>query len=182
MTIRLQKVVGMPPALAEPAGGGSSLTPTQFASVPLPPAPTSQSAQPGAPLHFARPTVLLETLLATRLELLSRDRVWPPHTLAQRQAVLMGLWHERPPGLFEHGGTAESIERCLAAAFADAAAGRKLEATLQLKRAYYLVCCTASAGTRARVRTEGAPGNGGGAPGEPSSITPSLRAGSRPTR
>lgn len=116
----------------------------------------------GTPLsaRFARPTLLLETLLATRLELLSRDHAWPPHTLAQRRAVLMRLWEQRAPGLFEQDGTADSIERCLQAAFAEAAAGRKLEAALQFKRAYYLVCCTASSGSRARL-------HGGGNNGEP---------------
>ncbi|AGW89041.1 hypothetical protein N234_03290 [Ralstonia pickettii DTP0602] len=153
MTIRLQKAVGMPPALADPPGGGRVLTHAQLASTPsTPSSPPSLHARPGGPLHFARPTLLLETLLATRLELLSRDQAWPPHTLARRQAVLMQLWQERPPGLFEHGGTAESIARCLHAAFAEAAAGRRLEAAQQFKRAYYLVCCTASAGTRVRLR------------------------------
>ncbi|WP_454710173.1 hypothetical protein [Cupriavidus nantongensis] len=103
------------------------------------------------PARFARPTMLLETLLATRLELLGRDHAWPPHTLAQRRAVLMRLWEQRTAGLFEQGGTAESIERCLHAAFAEAAAGHRLEAALQLKRAYYLVCCTASSGSRVRL-------------------------------
>ncbi|MFS8976490.1 hypothetical protein PO002_18625 [Cupriavidus necator] len=167
MTIRLQKAVGMPPALADMAGGGSALMPAQLASAPSFP-PSSLPAHSGAPLHFARPTMLLETLLATRLELLSRDDAWPPHTLAQRQAVLMRMWDERPPGLFEHGGTAESIAQCLHAAFADAAAGRRLEAALQFKRAYYLVCCTASAGTRARLRPDAPPvtttGSGSGEP------------------
>lgn len=111
------------------------------------------------PARFARPTLLLETLLATRLELLSRDHIWPPHTLAQRRAVLMRLWDQRAPGLFEQDGTADSIERCLHAAFAEAAAGRRLEAALQFKRAYYLVCCTASSGSRARLH--------GGNNGEP---------------
>ncbi|NUO87854.1 MAG: hypothetical protein HOQ37_17315 [Cupriavidus sp.] len=112
-----------------------------------------------APLRarFARPTLLLETLLATRLELLSRDHGWPPHTLAQRRAVLMRLWEQRAPGLFELDGTADSIERCLQAAFAEAAAGRRLEAALQLKRAYYLECCTASSGSRARMHGNGGP-------------------------
>lgn len=107
--------------------------------------------------RLARPTLLLETLLATRVELLSRDHGWPPHTLAQRRAVLMRLWEQRAPGLFEQDGTADSIERCLQAAFAEAAAGRRLEAALQFKRAYYLVCCTASSGSRARLHGNGGP-------------------------
>ncbi|SPA48226.1 hypothetical protein CBM2638_A10931 [Cupriavidus taiwanensis] len=107
--------------------------------------------------RLARPTLLLETLLATRVELLSRDHGWPPHTLAQRRAVLMRLWEQRAPGLFEQDGTADSIERCLQAAFAEAAAGRRLEAALQFKRAYYLVCCTASSGSRARLHGHGGP-------------------------
>ena len=125
----------------------------------LPAALVDASGRPDAtelPARVARPTLLLETLLATRLELLSRDHGWPPHTLAQRRAVLMRLWEQRAPGLFEQDGTADSIERCLQAAFAEAAAGRRLEAALQFKRAYYLVCCTASSGSRARLR-----GNGG---------------------
>ncbi|UDM49841.1 hypothetical protein [Cupriavidus sp. MP-37] len=113
------------------------------------------------PARFARPTLLLETLLATRLELLSRDHAWPPHTLAQRRAVLMRLWEQRAPGLFEQDGTADSIERCLQAAFAEAGAGRRLEAALQFKRAYYLVCCTASSGSRARLHGGGNSGNKG---------------------
>ncbi|SOZ37120.1 hypothetical protein [Cupriavidus neocaledonicus] len=120
-------------------------------------APGSAAAAP-LPARFARPTLLLETLLATRLELLSRDHAWPPHTLAQRRAVLMRLWEQRTPGLFEQGGTADSIERCLQAAFAEAAGGRRLEAALQFKRAYYLVCCTASSGSRARLPGSGGPG------------------------
>ena len=128
-------------------------------AVDLPAALVDASGSPDAtalPARVARPTLLLETLLATRLELLSRDHGWPPHTLAQRRAVLMRLWEQRAPGLFEQDGTADSIERCLQAAFAEAAAGRRLEAALQFKRAYYLVCCTASSGSRARLR-----GNGG---------------------
>lgn len=123
----------------------------------------------GTPLsaRFARPTLLLETLLATRLELLSRDHAWPPHTLAQRRAVLMRLWEQRAPGLFEQDGTADSIERCLQAAFAEAAAGRKLEAALQFKRAYYLVCCTASSGSRARLHGGSNGDNNGGNNVEP---------------
>jgi hypothetical protein len=144
MTIRLQRAVGMPPALADRAGAGSGIAPAQWAQGPA----------PAAAAPFARPILLLETLLAMRLELLSRERAWPPQTQAQRQAVLMRLWEQRPPGLFEQGGTAESIARCLQTAFAEAAAGRKLEAALQFKRAYYLVCCTASAGARARLRPD----------------------------
>ncbi|SPA46566.1 hypothetical protein [Cupriavidus taiwanensis] len=117
--------------------------------------------------RFARPTLLLETLLATRLELLSRDHGWPPHTLAQRRAVLMRLWEQRAPGLFEQDGTADSIERCLHAAFAEAAAGRRLEAALQFKRAYYLVCCTASSGSRARLHGGHGGGRIGGNSGRP---------------
>lgn len=155
----------MPLALADPAGGGSALTHAQLASTPsTPSSPSSLHARPGATLHFARPTVLLETLLATRLELLSRDQAWPPHTLARRQAVLMRLWQERPPGLFEHGGTAETIACCLHAAFAEAAAGRRLEAAQHFKRAYYLVCCTASAGTRGRMRPDAVNESRGGEP------------------
>lgn len=130
----------------------------------LPGALVDATAPAGAiplPARFARPTLLLETLLATRLELLSRDHPWPPHTLAQRRAVLMRLWEQRAPGLFEQDGTAESIERCLQAAFAEAAAGRRLEAALQFKRAYYLVCCTASSSSRARLHGSHNGGNNG---------------------
>ncbi|SOY56102.1 hypothetical protein CBM2589_B40060 [Cupriavidus taiwanensis] len=132
----------------------------------LPAALVDATAPPDAtplPARFARPTLLLETLLATRLELLSRDHGWPPQTLAQRRAVLMRLWQQRAPGLFEQDGTADSIERCLHAAFAEAGAGRRLEAALQFKRAYYLVCCTASSGSRARLHG----GHNGSHHGEP---------------
>ncbi|MBP0623843.1 hypothetical protein [Cupriavidus consociatus] len=115
----------------------------------------------------ARPTLFLETLLATRLELLSRDGVWPSHTMAQRQRVLLALWAQRPEGLFEQHGTAASIDQCLHEAFASAGAGSKAQAAMALKRAYYLVCCTISADTSVR-RDPGAPpdlrgrGNGNG--------------------
>ncbi len=124
-------------------------------------APALQPASP-AP-RAARPTLFLETLLATRLELLSRDRVWPPHTMAQRQRVLLTLWAQRPEGLFEQHGTADSIDHCLHEAFASAAAGAKVQAAMALKRAYYLVCCTVSAGTSARKGAGGAlDGHGSG--------------------
>jgi hypothetical protein len=140
----------MPPALTDAAGTAAL---SRHATV------ASAREAPPPPATFARPTLLLETLLATRLELLSRDHAWPPHTLAQRQTVLMRLWEQRPPGLFELDGTADSIARCLDTAFAEAAAGRRLEAVLEFKRAYYLVCCTASSSARARLR-EGGHGNG----------------------
>ncbi|MCY1221757.1 hypothetical protein D9M69_383570 [compost metagenome] len=126
------------------------------AEAPLAPATALQPAA-GAP-HPARPTLFLETLLATRLELLSREQAWPPHTLAQRQAVLLHLWEERPDGLFEQHGTADGIGQCLREAFAFAGEGQKLQAAMALKRAYFLVCCTVSAGTRARTQT--GPGHG----------------------
>ena len=139
------------------------------AATPAAPATSAASAthEAASPTRFARPTMLLETLLATRLELLSRDHAWPPHTLAQRRAVLMRLWEQRAPGLFEQGGTADSIARCLHAAFDEAAAGRRLEAALHFKRAYFLVCCTASSGTRARLHGSHDGGHGGnhGEPG-----------------
>ncbi|BDB23247.1 hypothetical protein CTP10_R05760 [Cupriavidus sp. P-10] len=129
------------------------------ADAPLAPAAVLQPAA-GAP-HPARPTLFLETLLATRLELLSRERAWPPQTLAQRQAVLLGLWGNRPDGLFEQHGTADGISQCLREAFAFAEEGKKAQAAMALKRAYFLVCCTVSAGTRARAHT-GAPSGGHG--------------------
>jgi hypothetical protein len=157
MTARPPNATGMPPALADATAGTAALSRHATAA--------SAPAAPTAPAPFARPTILLETLLATRLELLSRDHAWPPHTLAQRQTVLMRLWEQRPPGLFELDGTADSIARCLDAAFADAAAGRKLEAVLEFKRAYYLVCCTASSGARARLREVGHSNGGHSASG-----------------
>lgn len=114
--------------------------------------------QPPAPAtRAARPTIFLETLLATRLELLSREGVWPSHTMAQRQRVLLTLWAQRPEGLFEQHGTAEGIDHCLHEAFASAAAGSKVQAAMALKRAYYLVCCTVSAGTSLRAGAGAAP-------------------------
>ena len=118
-------------------------------------APALQPPSPAT--RAARPTLFLETLLATRLELLSRDRVWPPPTMAQRQRVLLTLWAQRPEGLFEQHGTADSIDRCLHEAFASAAAGSKVQAAMALKRAYYLVCCTVSAGTSGRRGPGAAP-------------------------
>ncbi|MBB3008649.1 hypothetical protein [Cupriavidus alkaliphilus] len=140
MTMRPPDATPLPAALVD----------TAAPAVPAS-SPAAAAHEPAPPARFARPTMLLETLLATRLELLSRDHTWPPHTLAQRRAVLMRLWEQRAPGLFEQGGTADSIARCLQAAFAEAAEGRRLEAALQFKRAYYLVCCTASSGSRARL-------------------------------
>ncbi|WP_427312657.1 hypothetical protein [Cupriavidus sp. H39] len=158
MTDRSSNATPLPAALVDTA------------ATPAMPATSAASAthEAAPPTRFARPTMLLETLLATRLELLSRDHAWPPHTLAQRRAVLMRLWEQRPPGLFEQGGTADSIARCLHTAFAEAAAGRRLEAALEFKRAYYLVCCTASSGARARLHGGGHNGGGdGGHNGEP---------------
>lgn len=129
---------------------------------PLVPAATLPPAS-GAP-HAARPTLFLETLLATRLELLSRERTWPPQTLAQRQAVLLQLWADRPDGLFEQHGTAEGISQCLHEAFAYAGEGLKAQAAMALKRAYFLVCCTVSAGARARPRTGASAGGHGPGP------------------
>ncbi|SPR99105.1 hypothetical protein [Cupriavidus taiwanensis] len=160
MTVRPPDATPLPAALVDVVDATAPAVPSSSpaaaaaaAHEPVPPAPLAPLAR------FARPTMLLETLLATRLELLSRDHAWPPHTLAQRRAVLMRLWDQRTPGLFEQGGTADSIARCLQAAFAEAAAGRRLEAALEFKRAYYLVCCTASSGSRARLH--------GGNNGEP---------------
>ncbi|MBP0627583.1 hypothetical protein [Cupriavidus sp. AcVe19-1a] len=137
-------------AQTEPAVGTASA----HAPALQPPAPAARAA---------RPTIFLETLLATRLELLSRDRVWPSHTMAQRQRVLLTLWAQRPEGLFEQHGTADSIEHCLHEAFARAGAGSKVQAAMALKRAYYLVCCTVSAGTSARKDRRAAPaGDGSG--------------------
>ncbi|MEM5430011.1 hypothetical protein [Cupriavidus oxalaticus] len=138
------------PQQTEPAVGANS------ALVP--------AVRPSAPaMQRARPTLFLEALLATRLELLSRDGVWPSHTLAQRQRVLFALWAQRPEGLFERHGTAASIDNCLQEAFASAGAGSKAQAAMALKRAYYLVCCTISADTSVR-RGPGAAadGHGGG--------------------
>lgn len=133
------------------------------------PATGVTSAQsPGLQPHArrpARPTIFLEALLATRLELLSRDRVWPAHTMAQRERVLLTLWAQRPEDLFEQHGTADSIEHCLHEAFASAEAGSKVQAAMALKRAYYLVCCTVSASTSVRGGASAAPdgdGNGNG--------------------
>ncbi|MFJ4288482.1 hypothetical protein ACIP1U_01655 [Cupriavidus sp. NPDC089707] len=126
------------PAATEPAvGAASAHVPVHVPALPPPAAAT----------RAARPTLLLETLLATRLELLSRDQVWPSHTMAQRRRVLLTLWAQRPVGLFEQHGTADSIDHYLHEAFASAGAGSKVQAAIALKRAYYLVCCTVSAGT-----------------------------------
>ena len=99
----------------------------------------------------AAPTLLRDALLATRIEL-AVSRVWKRKILAERHAMLLELWAQRPKGLFESHGTAESIERFLQDAFAFAGESENEQAARALRRAYFLVCCTLCEATGKRVQ------------------------------